>query len=277
MRRTWKTSAALAASALIVAVAMTGCSDDDDGADTDTGGTDATAETAGFDAEAYCEASEAAEQIGEPEIDFETATPQEIAEATKTFMSETALPALEAAATEAGDEISDEADTVLAAGNEVAETGDFGAFETPEMAEALATIHEYDAETCDWTTVDIVTEDYTFEGFPEELEAGPTSFELTNEGAEVHEIALVKRNDGVTDPVEDILALPEEEAFDKVTFVGVAGPVPTGEEAYVFADLTPGDYIVVCFLPTGMTSMDGPPPDGPPHAMNGMVTEFTVS
>jgi hypothetical protein len=27
----------------------------------------------------------------------------------------------------------------------------------------------------------------------------------------------------------------------------------------------------------GMTGTDGPPPEGPPHAMQGMVAEFTVT
>ncbi len=34
----------------------------------------------------------------------------------------------------------------------------------------------------------------------------------------------------------------------------------------------------MCFIPTGMTSEEAPPPEGAmPHAMQGMAAEFTVS
>lgn len=49
------------------------------------------------------------------------------------------------------------------------------------------------------------------------------------------------------------------------------------EDDYVVADLKPGDYVALCFIPMGMTNTDGPPPDGPPHAMQGMVAESTVT
>ena len=49
-----------------------------------------------------------------------------------------------------------------------------------------------------------------------------------------------------------------------------------GDTAYTVKDLAPGDYIAACFIPTGMTGTDGPPPDGPPHAVHGMVAELTV-
>ena len=47
-----------------------------------------------------------------------------------------------------------------------------------------------------------------------------------------------------------------------------------GSTDYVVADLEPGNYVVLCFLPVGMKAMDGPPPDGPPHFMEGMVAEL---
>ena len=52
--------------------------------------------------------------------------------------------------------------------------------------------------------------------------------------------------------------------------------MPPGEDGYAVVELEPGDYIALCFIPTGMTSDEGPPPEGPPHAMQGMVAEFTV-
>lgn len=54
--------------------------------------------------------------------------------------------------------------------------------------------------------------------------------------------------------------------------------MPPGEDGYAVVELEPGDYIAACFIPTGTTSEDGPPAGepGPPHALHGMVAEFTV-
>jgi hypothetical protein len=123
----------------------------------------------------------------------------------------------------------------------------------------------------------VTTTEYAFDGLPDTLDAGVTSFDLTNDGAEVHELVLLRKNDGVTETAEELLALPQAEALQKAMLLGVAGPVSDGNPAYVVADLEAGDYIAVCFIPVGTTSMDGPPPEGAPHFTEGMVQEFTVS
>jgi hypothetical protein len=123
----------------------------------------------------------------------------------------------------------------------------------------------------------VTATNYAFTGLPDELPAGPTSFELTNDADEVHELVLLRKDDGVTQSAEELLAMPEEEAMDLATMVGSPAFAPPGDTAHTVKDLEPGDYIAVCFIPTGMTALDGPPPDGPPHAMNGMVAELTVT
>jgi hypothetical protein len=35
--------------------------------------------------------------------------------------------------------------------------------------------------------------------------------------------------------------------------------------------------MAVCFIPVGTVSFDGPPPEGPPHMMQGMVHQLTVT
>jgi hypothetical protein len=90
-------------------------------------------------------------------------------------------------------------------------------------------------------------------------------------------IDIVRKNDGVTESFEELLALPEEEAFTKVTSVGT-GFAPPGESGYVLVDLAPGEYLALCPLPVGWVDMSGPPPeDAPPHFTEGMSNEFTVS
>jgi hypothetical protein len=260
----------------LAALLVAGCGDDDGD---DTGDAPASGDAAaGESPDAYCAAALAGETAGEPDIDVETATPEDLAAAAKEFASGTLMPLADDIVAHAPDEISADLDVMVAAIREMTETGDFAAFETPEVTAASERVHAYDLESCGWATVDVVTSDYTFDGFPAEVPAGVTSFELDNEGPEVHEIVLLRKNDGVTESFDELLAMPEDEAEGKATFVGVAGPVPAGEGAYLVADLEPGDYLALCFLPVGTTSLDGgPPPEGPPHFMSGMTQEFTVA
>ncbi len=109
---------------------------------------------------------------------------------------------------------------------------------------------------------------------------------MDNQGEEFHEVLMFRVNDGVTDTPIDILSLPDEELETKATFAGVTFG-PPGETTSGVANLTPGRYFAVCFLPQGatpevMAQMDGPesstpPGAGPPHFMEGMVQEFNVA
>jgi hypothetical protein len=265
--------AGLAVAGLLAA----GCGDDDDTASSDTTASDdAAAAGASTGPDAYCDASLAIETSGEPDIDFATATEDEIAEAAKTFAAETMRPLADDVLAAAPAELEADLQIQSDALDQVAETGDFSAFETPEVLAASEATHAYDLETCGWTSVAVDAADYSFAGLPDQMDAGVVSFELTNGGTEVHEMVLLRKNDGVTESFDELLALPEEEAMDKVTMVGLAGPVPPGEPAYAVVDLDAGEYMAVCFIPVGTLSFDGPPPEGPPHMMQGMVHQLTV-
>jgi uncharacterized cupredoxin-like copper-binding protein len=160
---------------------------------------------------------------------------------------------------------------------ELAATGDGSLLESGEATQITATAHAFDLANCGWESIAVTATNYAFDGLPAEVEAGVTSFELTNDGQDVHELLLVRKNDGVTQSAEELLALPEDEAMSLTTMVGSPAFAPPGEEGHMVVDLEPGAYVAACFIPMGMTSTDGPPPEGPPHAMQGMVTEFTVS
>jgi hypothetical protein len=262
----------------VTALVAAGCGGDDDDAGSDTTGSDdAAAAGASSDTGAYCDAALAIETAGEPDIDFSTATEEEIAAATKDFAAETLRPLADDVLAAAPAEVQADLEVQSDALDQMAETGDFSVFETPEVAAAEAATHAFDLGECGWTSVAVDAADYSFAGLPDEMEAGVTSFELTNGGAEVHEMILVRKNDGVTQSFDELLALPEEEALQSITMVGLAGPVPPGESAYAVTDLEAGDYIAVCFIPVGTVSLDGPPPEGPPHVMQGMQHQFTVS
>jgi len=272
---TSKTCLAVTVAAIL---GLAACGDDDDDAATDPAPVDAEpADDSEGDVDAYCDASLAFEKIPDPEIDFETASEEEVATGLKAYATDTLTPAVADIVATAPDELSDEADRFSAIVDEIAATGDGSLFDSPEAAEDSATAHAFDLESCGWESVDVTATNYAFDGIPAELPAGVTSFDLGNEGEDLHELLLVRKNDGVTQSAEELLALPEEEAMSLTTMVGTTAFAAPGEEDYTVADLEPGDYVALCFVPVGATSLDGPPPEGPPHAMEGMYTEFTVT
>src|SRR5688500_18802284 len=252
-----------------------GCGDDDD---TDAAtGDDTEAEAGEGDLTTYCEKSAEIEAtLGPgPDIDFESATPEELTQAAKDYAggaTDLAAEAQEAAPAEVRADIG----LLVGALNDVAETGDFGAFESPEIEAASARAHAFDLERCDWQRVDVSAVNYEFKGIPEELEAGITSFEFSNDGTELHEMILLRKNDDVEESFDDLLAMPEEEARAKTTAVGASFGAPGEEGVYSVADLTPGDYLAICFIPVGTVDAETRV-DGPPHFTQGMKTEFRVS
>jgi hypothetical protein len=153
---------------------------------------------------------------------------------------------------------------------EIGNTGDPSVLDTPEAAAATATVGKAIHTGCDLQAVDIEGIEYAFVGTPAELNAGRVSFALTNSGVEDHEMVLFKAADGVTEPLTDLLALPEEEVGSKIEFTGVTfgGPDTTN---YVAVDLEPGRYFLVCFLPQGGGE------EGPPHFMAGMQATINVA
>jgi hypothetical protein len=280
--------AALAALAIASLVAA-GCGDDDDDAagtddgaaaeadDTGDGGAgDTGGEGGGTDDEAYCEASLAIETAPAPEIDYPTATEEEIVAGTQAWAEEVMQPLVDDAVAVTPAELQGDVEVLAAAVDQLV-AGDPGAFDVPDVQAAANRVHQHDLDTCGWPSHDVTATEYSFADVPDEMPAGPTSFELSNEGTEVHEILLARKNDGVTDSAEELLALPEEEAMAKVTMLGSPAFAPPGATDYVVVDLEPGDYVAVCFIPMGMTDVDGPPPEGPPHFTQGMVAEFTVT
>lgn len=143
--------------------------------------------------------------------------------------------------------------------------------------------------------------EYAFEGIPAELPTG-TDLKFTNAGVEVHELALVRVADGVTESVEELLLDPEAAMEEgKVVFVPARGGeaplfAAPGEDAFGEIDLDlPGTYVAACFIPQGLTDpavfeLLGPGSDpealpedvqallaNPPHIALGMVTVFTVT
>jgi plastocyanin len=152
--------------------------------------------------------------------------------------------------------------------------------------------------------------EYAFGDLPVSVPAG-TSLAFMNTGTEVHELIVARKNDGVTETWDELIALPEEEGLSKVTTFGPLFAAPGEAAAFGIGPTGPaprtaltleqeGEYIALCFIPQGMTELPdfgaeaaassavpaspdvaGSPeavaPQGPPHVALGMRQEFTVT
>ena len=279
-RTTWRL---LTAVLLVMTLAAAACGGDDEEESTgspsepaeESTDTSGEGEEAGGDVDEYCAKTLEIETVPEPELDFESMSEEEQAEAAKEFASTELQPLAQDIEAAAPEEISDDVAVLVAAVDEIAETGNFEAFEEPEVEAASDRVHEFDLESCGWEQVDVSAVDYAFEGIPESLDAGPTSFEFTNDSEkEFHELVLFRKNDGVTESVAELLELPEEEAMEKVTVKGGTFAAP-GDGDPLVVELDAGEYAAVCFVPVGATE-ENQEGTGPPHFVQGMVHEFTV-
>jgi len=156
-------------------------------------------------------------------------------------------------------------------------SGDFAAFETPEFSAAATVVYPGLEDACGIRNIAVSAVDYSFEGVPTTTEAGIYTFLLTNNSAagEAHELAVVKLKDGVDMPLDELLALPEDEVDPLIDSYGSGTFATPGSSSGALVDLTPGRWIYACFIPIG--SVDGAEGQGEPHFMAGMSGEIVVT
>ena len=110
--------------------------------------------------------------------------------------------------------------------------------------------------------------DYSFES-ARPITPGQHTFLVTNSGQQPHELVLLRLAPGKT--VKDF--------GEWATTGGMKGPPPAlplggvavidhGASGVFTADLTPGEYGMICFVPDSK--------DGKPHLMHGMMKQITV-
>jgi plastocyanin len=146
-------------------------------------------------------------------------------------------------------------------------------------------VMEYVKGNCGFTDLSVVGTEYAFGGIPSKVAAGPAVITFDNDGNEVHEVVILKVKDGVTESMEELLALPENQARKKLDpSVGAGTFAVPGETGYTAVEFTPGRYAAICFVTQGMTmevmedvETGGTEPEGAPHFMAGMVQEFEVA
>jgi uncharacterized cupredoxin-like copper-binding protein len=122
--------------------------------------------------------------------------------------------------------------------------------------------------------VTITATDYAF-GAPDTIAAGLTTFRLVNNGREPHQ-AVIFGAPGKTFAELEAAAAPTQssaewwKAFLKLepTFPGGPGVVLGGDSSVITANLAPGNYEIVCFIPS---------PDGTEHVKKGMFHRLVVT
>jgi len=128
----------------------------------------------------------------------------------------------------------------------------------PSTAPAVA------APTADLT---LTLTDYAF-SFSTTPTAGKHVIKVQNHGPQVHEFELVRLLPGKT--MDDLMAWAQTyQGEPPITSLGGTPGMTPGEVEYVPMDLTPGQYVALCFFPDAK--------DHKPHIDHGMVLPFTIS
>lgn len=145
---------------------------------------------------------------------------------------------------------------------------------------ASVDVGDYLAANCGFETLDVTAKNYEFENIPETVPAVTTVINFANTGTEFHEIALFQLAEGEERSVEELLALPDGELESLVTEKAFVF-TPPDAQTYATAELDPGRYVGICFVPVGATpealetgqALD----EADAHFLHGMVAEFTVT
>jgi hypothetical protein len=258
MMRSRFTAGALAA---LLALGLAACGDDDGGGDEaspEAAGATTTAPAGGMAPEA-CDAY--------VQLAGLVADAPEGPEASAYIESEI-LPVVQTLEESGGEEIADQVTTLIDIAT--ASVEDPSQFEDPAGQQSYSEIGGVVHDGCGFAQQEVTGVEYEFQGIPDTIDAGTTSFSFTNGGTEEHEMVMFRRADGETRSFEELLALPEDEAESAVEFQAATFS-PIGATTYAIADLEPGTYATICFIPVGGAE------DGPPHFTEGMLREFEVS
>ncbi len=110
--------------------------------------------------------------------------------------------------------------------------------------------------------VHVEAADYSFKA-PDTIPSGVTTFHMMNGGKELHHMVLIKAPMAALQKMDPSAPPPPD-----VVIVGGPNAAAPGGTAEVTLDLAPGDYTMVCFVPS---------PDGKIHMLKGMLRGLTVT
>ncbi|MER3513040.1 MAG: hypothetical protein C4310_00335 [Chloroflexota bacterium] len=112
----------------------------------------------------------------------------------------------------------------------------------------------------------IALKDFGFE-MPAQVKAGRQTWEIKNQGPQLHEMVIIKLAPGKT--MNDVGAFLQSPAGPPpFEFAGGMQALTVGKSAWLMLDLQPGNYVALCNVPD--------PATGKAHAELGMLMPFTV-
>ena len=205
--------------------------------------------------------------------DFASVTPEQLQAIVKNFWS--AQEPILASMDPVPDQIRPDVEKLLAVARQGAATGDPGTLSSPDLKNSDRNIDQYMLQQCGYESVQVTATDHAYLGLPGTIPAGTVGITLSDQGADAHQVLLLRANDGVTRPFAEILNLPPEQQAQAATAIGSAEADP-GETSTVFLRLTPGRYGAADFVTQGTTRLVAPA-SGPAHYSLGMQGEFTVT
>lgn len=213
-------------------------------------------------------------QSSEPEVPA-GASEADAQKAKQRFFEDKILPGVKALRATAPDAAKESLDSIVS----LLQQQGPKAFESDAFAQHNTALNAAAITACDAKAVDVTAVDYAYNGVPTTIEAGPVGFRFANAGSEVHEMVVLRKNDNVTEPFDQIFSLPRDEAEKKVQPFGGYFARPGGRDVRI-VNLAPGNYVLACFVALGSKpeALDaGQKPDGPPHVTRGMKREFVVT
>jgi hypothetical protein len=252
--------AALVSVALVVGLAACGDDSDDGG----TAATTTSEATSGTSA-AFCDAI----------VQFNTAIntvdlEPDTSKADITAAGQQLAPLFDKVASNAPARLADQAKDLNERAVQPLLQGDDSTFQADESFQQYGKILDAAVDGCDFHTSSVTGVDYAFQDAPDTEPAGTVAFRFTNKSTdEDHEMVILRKNDDTTESWDQLMQLPEEQASQKTTYMGSTQAHP-GQSGAALTTLTPGSYVMICFLPVGGAE------DGAPHFTKGMVHEFAV-
>ena len=119
----------------------------------------------------------------------------------------------------------------------------------------------------DPAAITVTASDFSYEA-PDTIASGTTTVHLVNRGKELHQVQLIKLEEGKTlaDVAQALKSGGPPPSW--VKFVGGPNAAAPGQETQATSVLAPGQYAYICFIPS---------PDGVMHAAKGMARPFTVT
>ena len=138
-------------------------------------------------------------------------------------------------------------------------------FISSALAVAVAACERPAASPAAPNVVTLIATDYAFAA-PDTIPAGLTTFKMLNQGKEPHQAVIVGASGKTWDEIQAAVTA-EGPIAPWLTFPPGPGVVVAGDNSNASSRLEPGNYFVVCFIPS---------PDGVPHVMKGMVRRLVV-